>query len=423
MSKKKVLNINDSVRSLSIKVYDEQLVQGWDNTVQSIKSIDKNIMQVIGICHNQDINSDDIWECALEKPHYHIIVRILNKKQKSISTILKLLGVAYRKGLDDSLWRNHGVETVGNFQSMATYLTHETDQALLDGKHVYNLEELVSNLTIDEIKLIREGYIRVSSSVYKVSYNELIALDDQAFTLGYELRNFDEWYNNQPFGIRSHAKLNTIIESYYRGVKTRVDEHTELIRLCVFIQGTPNTGKSYAAESSLKGYNILKISGGGTGKFDNLKPYTDAIIIDDDVCPNLLNVSDNYMTSVYRRNKNNPIWTGKYLIVTSNLTFNCWLEQCGINKAEHIDAMCSRFYICELKKVSDYNCLYCLSPSMRGNYEQQFERKRMFIEFRDRYNASLKEYVLSTDKVDYSDVNGDFDVNANGSHFIQLSLF
>lgn len=424
MSKKKThkYTMQSSVRTLSVKCYDEQLVGGWSATSELIRAISSKEMYVIGICHDKDHNHDDIWGTALDKPHYHIIIKMLNNKQKSVGSILKLLGIAYRPGDDDNLWDNHGVETVKNFSLMTTYLTHETEKAHLDGKTVYPMSELVANLSKDEINTIRMGYSRITESVRKYSISEMAVLDEQAYALGYELGNFEAWYESQAFAIRSNVKMRTIQESYYRGVKKRMDEHTELIRLCVFIQGAPNTGKSYAAERALDGYKTLKISGGGSGKFDNLKPYTNAIIIDDDVCPNLLNVSDNYMTSVYRRNKNNPIWTGQYLVVTSNLSFNSWLEQCGITKFEHIDAMRSRFYICELKKIDSYNILYCTSPSTRGNYEQQSERKRMYIEFKDKYNESLQQYILSTEKVDYSDINGECDIIDEGDSFIQMEL-
>lgn len=395
--------MNSSVRTLSIKCYNEQLADGWASVSARIRAMDKSLMYVIGICHNLDHTHDDIWGSALDKPHFHIIVKVLNNKQKSVGSILNALGIVYRRGLDDILWDNHGVETVRDFSAMTTYMTHETEQAMLDGKTIYSLDDLVSNLNIEEIKHIRLGYSRISAESRKYSIAELAMLDEQAYALGYELGDFDAWYASQAFAIRANAKIRTIEESYYRGVRKRVDEHIELVRLCVFIKGEPNTGKSYAAESALSAFRKLKVSGGGSGKFDNLKPWTEAVIIDDDICPNLLNISDNYMTSVYRRNRNNPIWAGQYFIVTSNLDFDSWLLNCGIGR-EHFSAMHSRFYLCEIQG-GEKNRLFCTSPSMRGNNEQQNIRKKRYIEFRNAYNQSLSEYVPSMNIVDYGDIN------------------
>lgn len=49
------------------------------------------------------------------------------------------------------------------------------------------MDELVSNLTIEEIKKIRDGYLRVSESTKKLTTSDLIALDDTAYKLGYPL--------------------------------------------------------------------------------------------------------------------------------------------------------------------------------------------------------------------------------------------
>lgn len=377
MKKKAFLNLFSSVRTLSIKCYDEQIPCGWEVVVEYIKSISSDEIQILAIRHDKDLKTDDIWKPSLEKCHYHIIIRVLNKKQKCVSTLLKMLGIEFRKGTDDKLWQNHGAEGVRNFSSMAVYLTHETEQALVDGKYVYPLKDIVSNLSLDEIKRIREGYINVSrAGNNKLTMSELAKLDEEAKNLGRELADFDKWFNSFPFNVRSHPKMKTIEKSYYRGVDEKVLEGTEITRLCVFVQGKPGVDKSYAAEFAVKDKQFIKIGGGGTGKFDNVKPWTEVMIIDDDICPNLLNASDNKMVKLYRRNSNNPTWCGKILIVTSNLSFDKWLEQSGIYKQEHIDAMYDRFYICEIKTQNDIKTLYCSSPSKRGNPEQQNERKK-----------------------------------------------
>lgn len=404
------------MRTLSIKCYDEQLVGTWEEASERIRNIDSQMYQVIAIRHDRDYDHNDIWEASVEKPHYHIIMRITGRNAISISAWLHMVGVEYRKELDDALWDNRGVEGTRNFASAAMYLTHETDQAIRDGKTRYEMTELVSNLTLEEIKKVREGYIRVANASRKVDMQEMSELDHMAYKAGYDLQDYNDWYKALPFEIRRNAAMKTVEKSFYLGVQDRAKERQDLNRLCVFIQGAPNTGKTYAAGEALKGMKVLRVGGGGTGKFDNLSPSTEAILIDDDTAPNLLNMTDNYMCQTYRRSSGNPYWCGKYYIVTSNLTFREWLDNSGIHvctysvvsgekETEHYKAMQSRFYICHIENQDGKNRLICDSPSTRGSYEAQMERKENFKAFREKFNATMAEYQPKSIRVDYSDLN------------------
>ena len=152
---------------------------------------------------------------------------------------------------------------------------------------------------------------------------------------------------------------------------------------------------------------VLRVGGGGTGKFDNLRPDHGAILIDDDRCPNLLNATDNYITHMYRRNSNNPVWAGDHFVVTSNLEFSEWLDDSGVRVqseqkwvngvwqwviSEHYEAMLSRFFVCEVKEINGINKLVLISASTRGTQEEQAERMKMFIAFKEKFDASLAEY-------------------------------
>lgn len=140
MRTKKNLVMRSTVSTLSIKCYEEQMVDGWEKTQEAIKSIDKTKYHVLAIKHDRDPQTDDIWESCFEKPHYHIIVRLLNKNRSKVQTILNMLHITYRRELDNNLWKNHGVETIRKFPNMAVYLTHDTEEAILDGKEHYELE-------------------------------------------------------------------------------------------------------------------------------------------------------------------------------------------------------------------------------------------------------------------------------------------
>ncbi len=407
MKNRKVLSPTAKVPSLAIKIYDEQLLYGWDYTCQVIRNTDKNEFHIIAVCHNRDTycESGSFWKPAYEKWHFHIIFRCVDRKKRiRVSSVLKQLGIHFRPGLDDILWSEHGVETVGNFAEYATYLTHETEKAIRDGKELYEMTELVSNLSIDEIREVRNGYIRLADGTHKVTTSELVELDDTAYKLGYDLKNFSAWYDTLSFTVRSNAKMKTIRESYERGVNARIEENSTVRRLCVFIQGEPNTGKTFASKKALSGNAILTVEGGGTGKFDNLRPDHNAIIISDDVCPNLLNMTDNYVCRAYKRQKNNPAWAGEYFIVTSNLSFEDWLSECKINiHGKHFSAMLSRFYVCEIKAKGDgTNYLALKSASDRGSIEEQTKRADMFMNFQKKFNEIMADYRPTKNKIDYS---------------------
>lgn len=412
LNNRKPLVLGSKIATLALKLYVEQLKYGWDYTCKQIQATSPKDFQVVAICHNRDTYADEghFWKPAIEKEHYHIILRCTDRKKRiRVQKALNDLGIEYRPNLDDELWANHGVETVGNFAGYCTYLTHETETAVNEGKELYLMDELVSNLTVDEIQKIRDGYIRVAESNKKLSADDWTSIDGTAYKLGYELKNFSEWYGSLPFNVRSNAKIKTIRESYERGVDARISEGAEMLRLCVFIHGEPNSGKTYASEKALSGKRYFTVKGGGTGKFDNLRVDHQAVIIDDDICPNLLNMTDNYICRAYKRQSNNPAWTGRYFIVTSNYTFDEWIKMCKLGE-KHFEAAHSRFYLCEIRQKEDgTNYLALRSPSIRGSFEQQEQRAEMFRDFQERFNQTMACYHPTSNTFDYSSmIDGSF---------------
>ena len=396
----KILHLDSKVNALAIKCYDEQLVKDWDYTVELIRNIDKTDYYVEGICHDRDTYAEagSFWKSAYEKRHYHILFKCKNSKGKKsrirVRQVMEMLGIAFRQQIDDELWRHHGVETIRqSFAGYSLYLTHDTHEAIADGKEQYDLDEVKSNLTMEELEQIRDGYIRLADPDKKVTVKDMEELDIIAYNLGKDLKDFSSWYDSLDFKYRSHSKITTVIESYSRGVKNRIKEDKGVLRLCVFVQGQPNTGKTYAALHALDGKRIHTVEGGGTGKFDALRADHEAIIISDDTCPNLLNMSDNYICMAYRRGSNNPAWAGNYFIVTSNMDFVDWVRDCGVKKQDHIDALKSRFFICEIEKKDDEKPLRLLSASTRGTEEERSKRMDMFMEFQNKYNSIMSAYV------------------------------
>ena len=180
----KILSIADKVHSLAVKIYGEQLMYSWDYTCDVIRNTDPKDFQVIAIRHDRDLYAyDDLfWKPSYEKPHYHLIFRCMDRKKRiRVGQVLYQLGIRFRQGLDDELWKNHGVETVEKFSAYATYLTHETEDAVRDGKELYDISELVSNLTTAGIEEVRQGYLLVAQNE-KMTTAKWIDLDNSAYT-------------------------------------------------------------------------------------------------------------------------------------------------------------------------------------------------------------------------------------------------
>lgn len=411
-SKKKnqTLTMESSVKTLALKIYDEQMPDGVEVVADEITRIDKTEYQVVMIKHYRDYQGDDFYAPSIEKPHYHILLRVVGRGKNGVSprkvkTILRMLHIVFRPGVDDAIRERHGLETARHFENYITYLLHKTPEAIADGKAPYSIDEFITNLTIDEIQQVLDGYCRLTENRIRVGVREMSEIDEKAFDLGYSLKDFEEFYDSLPFSVRSHSKMKTVLESYMRGVEKRALEDDEVNRLCVFISGMKNTSKTYSCKHALDGTRILTIGGGGTGKFDNLRPSTEAIIVDDDILPNALNMTDNKMCRAYRRQKNNPWWCGNKVIVTSNLDFEDWLRTCGIGE-KHFDAMRSRFYVCHVEKIDDVYQLLCDSVSTRGTIAEQKNRLARFIDFQKRYNEISAKYVPDDISVNYSDVLG-----------------
>lgn len=69
--------LRSNVRTLAIKCYEEQMPEGWESVKIKIKQIDKKYLIVIAIKHDRDPDGDNFWAPSTEKPHYHIIVRVV----------------------------------------------------------------------------------------------------------------------------------------------------------------------------------------------------------------------------------------------------------------------------------------------------------------------------------------------------------
>lgn len=456
----KPMPYNNSVRTLNLKFYAEQLMfwymtdteleayskklfqnhhyhssqknygkatfaqsedGSFDFLFDRFKEVVKNFsdeFQVIGIIHNKDLKADpkDYFKVSSIKAHCHLVIKRKDDESFRINTVMDSLGVFFRRYIDNELWC-YSVDTCHNWNHSVAYLTHETDKAIAQGKYIYDREEIFSNCDASLIDGFRDG-LNGPHRNSRISPEELEYWDRRFYDQGYDLKDFNSLYNSLNFSLRSHSKMKTIKESYFRGIEERLEKDPPKInRVCLFIQGPPDTGKTYAIKSALKqlGFKTYAVSGGGTGKFDNLNIEHQAITIDDTTCRNLLNMTDDIITRAYRRNSNNPYWTGEVFIVTSNLSFYEWCEQCGVRVknvdysgtlSEHGEAMKTRFFEFEVSKIGGINQIQFTGSldDLRGMSEakkQKLEIAEKIISLANETMAKYKKSKTEEFHIDY----------------------
>ena len=428
LKRKRPININDRVKTLAIKCYDEQLIHGWEDVKKRIKSMNRNEHQVIGILHNRDNVSMDAFEKSIEKPHYHIIIRTKDTHSKAmvVKTILKELGLRYRPDEDKILWECHGVELVGDFNIYVVYLLHETKQAQLDLKAPYRISELVSNLTRKQI----EQLIIIGKQAEKPNATTIAELETEAYERGYKLQDWEEWYHGLSEKIRGHKNIKLVREKYIYGIEQRIKKDNKLLRTSIFIQGESNKGKTYAIREAVVALgiqNIEEISAGGTGQFDDVTPTTEAIIINDNMTSNLLNLCDDYMCRLYRRNSKNPFWCGNVFVATYNDPFEKWVERCGeevcekvydkdadpssndpkfkLIETERLRALRNRFFICHVEEINGVGRLILDSVPQRGNAKTFNKKVENFKRFHKEFNRVIASYEPANYDIDLDAIN------------------
>lgn len=384
MKRKRQITLKSDVRGLFLTVYEENFPDGVENVKRYVMDYDKKTGQVFFICHTGEFGEKDFFHPVEEKDHFHILIRFVNGKHKRVETILHELGIVFRE-VEDKNRVEHGeaICVPDDFMNCFMYLMHESASCKNKSRR-YTLEDLTSNLTLEELGVVKDGYI--SPEKMKISDKEMEEIDRICFQWGYDLKNFSDLYDSFSYKIRKNAGMRVCKESYYRGIERRISDNAEnhvlINRMNVYLWGGSNKGKTYACEDYFRKY--YEVDGGGTGKFDKLKCSDNTIIINDDTCPNLMNMSDNKICQAYKRMKDNPYWCGENLIISGNLTFEEFIE--GFSD-DHKKALRNRFfvvYVGEDKK--------CYVQNTSKKCVNDVEMKERFLSFLNAIQKSIMEY-------------------------------
>lgn len=323
--------------------YDVQM-QYLDKACLQVLNDHKNEYHIDARIHNLDEVSDpsDPFLVSVEKPHAHLYFERKGDRPK-LSTIfndLKHSGIEFRKGIDDTMldkqiekgnafpdYRN------GKFgrEYCVVYNSHRDMVSKNKGKHVYDTEDYhYTTFTpeqIDEMvrteEIVNNGYSS-TDDIKSMTGFEMLELMTRFRDLGARGGDFDEyWFNELPQSVRLLANKNKMMDEYDYGIDAFLSNplNTDMTRLCLFIVGPKDIGKSGSmkrtcADLGLKLHSVS--AGGGTGKMDNFKHWHTALGLDDTTVTGLMSYADDCKCRAYKRNKGNPINATKLLYITSN---------------------------------------------------------------------------------------------------------
>lgn len=387
------------------KAYLTERIKNFSTYFNSFKSPQdksKRHWEVEAICHDRDevANPDDMFAPAIVKPHFHVIIRDANNKRFFVETVLKALGLHYQKE-DSELFYEHGCTTVADFNAYSVYLTHETEQAKKDGKELYDLSEVMTNMTLDELKDIRAGYSRLQSKS-KLSDHDWNELANYASKLGDEFGDFDAWSKSVlTFAQRTGRKFKALQDEFNKHLTDAVDDSPDLTRCCILISGNANDGKSWTTTHALQnlGEKIYPARS-SSGKYDGLQSTATAMTFDDRMITDALNVTDNRAVVLHGRGTGgDKAWLGRYVVVTTNLPIGDFFNN-QVRFNSQIEAIKSRFYTCIL--VYDYyghGHLEVVDTCTRGTAKDIQARNDLFTRFADEFNKLIANYhPLSSDE-------------------------
>lgn len=373
------------------------LIENFDTNYAnySVHDKHKHHWQIEAICHDRDevANEDDMFEPSAVKPHFHVILRDADKNRFLVKTILKVLKLNYQKQ-DSSLFFNSGCTTIFNFNAYSVYLTHETEQAIRDGKEFYELSEVMTNMSLDELKAVRAGYNRLQakSKLSETDWNELA---EYVAGLGDKMDDFQAWADKTlTFSQQTNSKFLKLQQVYNRHLLKAVEQSPDIIRCCVLIFGKFNDGKSYTARHALMAlgetvYNARQ----GSGKYDGLRHEASAMLFDDRKMTDSLNVTDNRATVLHSRGTgNDKPWVGRYVVITTNQDPDEFFRD-QVQDDSQVEALRSRFYVATITyDYLKFGHLQLSQSSIRGSKSDIIKRNALYTRFADKFNELIKQY-------------------------------
>lgn len=409
--------------------------------IKRVKAIDPKQFCVVSIKHDKDEVRDknDLFEVSIKKPHWHIYVwtpsdsvfydagrsfrvhtMICGDKRKGHEN--PYLGINYDPQRDVSIWDNRGAERIHNIPASVAYCLHISSSAIKAGKHVYDKSEIVTNLSNSEINTILNLYKGIGNSnnhfIRKPNADDWQTWGNIAYERGLHLENFEDWAVDH-FMVHQMASANfRVVRKFYdRGLVQGLAKAPQLNRCNIFILGAGNLGKSYNSQQALLDIGIKNIvePTSGTGKYDGVNADTEALLFNDTRMTQARTVMEQKPVKLHRRNNNDPVWKGSWVVFTSNFenpidaAADCFNYEPTENKdgeleytkkqMENIKPVLQRAFYCKVELDTDSKSpnyghyhLVLIRNVERGDDNQINQLGEMFARFSKAFNNSIRNY-------------------------------
>ena len=309
--------------------------------IERVKAIDPKQFCVVSIKHDKDEvrNNDDLFEISIKKPHWHIYVWTPNDdvfydagRSFRVHTMIcgdsrkghekQYLGINYDPKRDVSIWDNRGAERIHSIIASVAYCLHISSSAIEAGKHVYDKSEIITNLSNGEIDEMLNLYKGIDNHfIRKPNADDWNTWAQTAYERGLHLENFEDWaVDHFMVNQMASAKFRVVRDFYNRGLAQGLANAPQIDRCNIFILGAGNLGKSYNAQQAFLDMGIKRIAKAtsGTGKYDYVTADTEALLFNDTRMTQAKTVMEQSPVKLHRRNNNDPVWKGHWVVFTSN---------------------------------------------------------------------------------------------------------
>lgn len=372
------------------------------NFFSRVRTLDKSTFEGYAILHNKDVFWDDFFNSHEEFEHIHVVIRgtcydkSVNRRAFKVSDILDLLGLKFDENLDRSILDNHAIEVCNNFEQFVKYLTHETRESEVDGKYPYSRDEVITNMSAEEYREIIETVDRLDKRTIKK--DDIIALMKPFRDMGKQMISFEDCLlRTCGEYVRDYIKSTptfkkTLIDAYNEGLDVAINERKYIDRICIYIYGKSEIGKTTAVEYLCRklGYsgNDIYVVRQGSGKYDGLNANHKILFCDDTSLQDILVVADERAVALHRRGSNDRPWVGNLVICTSNKTPSEFFHEDVSD--ESTAGRISRFAIV---RACEDGKLILERPIMRGSRtEKVYEKKKKVLEYLEIMQESTVSY-------------------------------